>query len=244
MQHLRNAVSAAFLAVSLWACQSGQQQQDKEQGFKPATPAGTVDVSFTHEDDTSQVKIKFAIDGKTKEKSFDMPLAKDVDTVDLFRLVWDKPNSCYVGVLKQSHGTRYFHASVGNDGELKIFQIGSPSDTIWHYAEDTLGLGKITSKRALLDTYARNVQSGDILADLIVRIEPATTTDSVQLYTEYAGARKRQSFAVPAGYEPKIQVTDKTEHCIFGLQKGDAFSGVLDITVSGGHLQLKEVGRG
>ncbi|KAA2241936.1 hypothetical protein F0L74_18935 [Chitinophaga agrisoli] len=245
MQHFRKAVLAITIAMGLWACQSGQQQEKGQAAatFQPAKPGGAINVDFTHEDDTSQVRIIFIMGDKTKEKSFDLPLAKDVDTVDLYRTVWDKPNSCYIGVLKQSHGTRYYHASVTADGELQILQRGTPPDTIWHYAEDVLGLGKMITKRPLMDNYTRNIQSGDILADLIVRLEPASTPDSIQLYTEFAGARKRQSFAVPSGYLPKIQGTDKTEHCIFGLQHDKTFDGVVDIKVENGRLQLTELGR-
>jgi len=249
MQYLRTAVFSTIIALSLGACQSGTpsaNEQDAAAGFTPAKPDGAVQVSFTHEDDTTQVKIRFAIGGKEKEKSFEVPLAKDVDSADLYRTVWDKPNSAYIGVLKQSRVTRYFHASVGDDGELKIFHVGTPPEAIWHYAEGELGLGKTTvkAKTELTDNYQHNLNSGTIIADFIVRLEPAAgSKDSVQLYTEYGGANKTLTIAVPKGYTPKIQLTDKPSHCIMGLMRDDGFDGVYDIKVEGGHLNVTSLTR-
>jgi hypothetical protein len=248
MQNFRSAVFAAIIALSVGACQSGTKQdteQNPAAGFKPATPEGTIQVSFTHENDTPQVKIHFTVGDKAKEKSFDLPLARDVDQEELFRTVWDKPNSCYVGVLKQNRTTRYYHASQGADGELKIFHVGTPPDTIWHYAEDVLGLGKVTARPdvQLTDSYRRNINSGTIIADFIVKLEPVAGTDSVQLYTEYGGANNRQSVPVPDGYVPKIQLTSRQDHCIVGLLKGDKFDGVIDVKVEGGHLKITELKR-
>lgn len=247
MQHFKEAVFAVIVALTLAACQSGgKQENDKEAAgqFTPATPEGSIQVSFTHEDDTSQVKILFTLGGKTEEKSFDLPLASDVEGEDLYRTVWDKPNSCYIGVLKQNRGTRYYHASQKEDGDLTIFQVGTPPEEVWHYAEKTLGLGKVTvsTKAELTDNYKRTLTSGTIVADLIVRLEPAGG-DSVQLYTEFGGASKKETIAVPEGYVPKIQLTDKPSHCVFGLLRDDGFDGVYDITVEGGHLRVTALRR-
>jgi hypothetical protein len=247
MQHLKKAVFAVIIAFSLAACQSGGKQENEKDAaaqFTPAKPDGSVQVSFTHEDDTSQVKILFSLGGKTTERSFDLPLASDVEGEDLYRTVWDKPNSCYVGVLKQNRGTRYYHASQGEDGELKIFQVGTPPEEVWQYAEKTLGLGKVTvkAKAELVDDYKRTLTSGTIVADFIVRLEPAGN-DSIQLYTEFGGASKKETIAVPQGYVPKIQLTDKPNHCIFGLLRDDGFDGVYDIEVEGGHLRVTALRR-
>jgi len=246
MQYFKEAVLAVAIALGMAACQSGTKpaaEQEAGTQLTPAEPAGTIQVSFTHENDTQQVKIHFTIGNQAIEKSFDLPLAKDVDREDLYRTVWDKPNSCYIGVLKQNRSTRYYHASQKEDGDLQIFQVGTPPAAVWHYAEDKLGLGKVSAKKELTDSYQRNLQSGNIIADFIVRLEPASGEDSVQLYTEFGGVNRKQTLAVPKGYVPMIQLTGEADHCIFGLRRDDGFHAVLDIKVRNGNLQLTEVGR-
>ncbi|HEU4555046.1 MAG TPA: hypothetical protein VFS25_19500 [Chitinophaga sp.] len=247
MRHFSNLIVAAVLTTSLWACggsgTSPGNGQDSTAAFTPAKPAGSVQVSFVHDSDPPQVKIHFALGEKTIDKSFELPLAEDMDAEDLYRTVWDKPNSCYIGVLKNNRGTRYYHASEGDDGALKIFQVGTPPAAVWHYAEGELGLGKATNKSKLTDHYKKNVTSGKIIADFIVRLEPASSKDSVQLYTEFGGVHETKTLAVPGGYVPKIQPTEEPDHCVFGLQRDDGFDPVLDIKVDGGKLAIKELGK-
>ena len=245
MQRISTIVWAVALCC-LFACQgqpgnSGRQPSgDTAAQLQPAKPAGAVQVSFTQEDDTSQVKIRFTLNGREKERSFDLPLAKDAEDADLYRTVWDKPNSCYIGVLKEDRGTRYYHASEEN-GELKILQVGTPPRAVWQYAEGELGLGKIHTGTGLTDNYKRNFQSGRIIADFIVRLSPGK--DSVQLYTEFGGASRTQSFPVPAGQQPVIQLTGNEDHCLFGFRQGDSFDAVIDIRVDKGRLQLTNLKR-
>jgi hypothetical protein len=245
MQYFKVALFAATMAFGLGACQSGSKpaEQDAAAAFKPAQPEGTITVAFTHENDTSQVKINFTVGDKVKEKSFEVPLARDVEPEELYRTVWDKPNSCYIGVLKQNRTTRYYHASQGADGDLKIFHVGTPPDTIWRYAEEVLGLGKVTAKPdvQLTDNYQKTVNSGTIIADFIVRLEPGP--DSTRLYTEYGGANKRQAIPVPEGYVPKIQLTSRPGRCLVGVLKGDKFEELLEVKVEGGHLHISELKR-
>lgn len=230
------------------ACEPSAQQSEKDKkedaaaGFTPAIPAGKIAVSFALDQDTQRVKIRFEVEQLSKEKDFELPLAQDVRDADLYRTVWDKPNSCYIGVLKQDHTSRYYHASQeGND--LKINQVGTPPAAIWQYAENTLGLGKIQVEEELTEHYQRNFQSGQIIADLIVSVKPAATKDSVRLYTEFGGARKTISIAAPEGYEAAIRATDKPDHCIFGFTKDNKFDGVMDIQVQNGRLQVTELKR-
>lgn len=248
MQHFSKVILVTAISTSLWACggagtQSGSSQDSTAAAFTPAKPAGTVQVTFEQDTDTPKVKIHFAIADKTIDKSFELPLAQDMDSEDLYRTVWDQPTSCYIGVLKNNRGTRYYHASQGEDGGLKIFQVGTPPEAVWHYAEGELGLGKATNKSKLTDHYKKNVTSGKIIADFIVRLEPAGSKDSVQLYTEFGGLNERKTLQVPGGYAPKIQPTADPEHCIFGLQRDDGFDPVLDIKVENAKLILKELGR-
>src|SRR4051812_16660257 len=96
--------SALLLLIPFFfACNSGKPTEQSTEasaadGFTPATPGGTVDVSFPA-GDTGQVKILFALSGQSKEKTFELPLADDAKESDMFRTVWDKPNSCYIGIL-------------------------------------------------------------------------------------------------------------------------------------------------
>lgn len=235
--------------VLLAACQSSTKQEQQQEdsaaaALTPAKPAGQVQVAIAFDKDTQRVKIRFALDTLLKEKTFEAPLAKDVDTADLYRVVWDKPNSCYIGVLKKDHSTRYYHASRSEDGrELKINHVGTPPEAVWHYAEQTLGLGKIKTAAPLTEHYKQNFQSGRIIADFIVNIRPASTPDSIQLYSEFGGGRKTQVIPVPQGYKPGIRSTGRPDHCVFGLVKDGAFEGVMDIRVENGHLQITELKR-
>lgn len=101
------AWSLLLIATLFFACDpspknaAADEENDKTSAgaaFKPAEPEGKLSVSFPVSD-TTEIKLVFEIGGKTKEKKFELPLAKEVPEKDLFRLVWDKPNSCYIGVL-------------------------------------------------------------------------------------------------------------------------------------------------
>lgn len=238
--------SFLFLLTFFFACnESGKQpEQDTEtsaaDGFTPATPAGKIAVSFP-EGDTGQVKIVFEIGGQTKEKVFELPLADDAQEADLYRAVWDKPNSCYVGVLKQKHATRYYHAS--QDGNtLSINQVGTPPAAVWQYAEQKLGLGKVELKVEVKDSYTKNLQSGKIIADFIVRTEAAESTDSVRLYSEFGGANKTLSVLVPEGYRAGIiSSTGRPDQCFLIFVKGNKFKNAVDVSVKDGHLQITKL---
>lgn len=240
--------SLLVFATIFFACnESGEQEKGKDSNisavsfFQPATPAGKISISFP-KSDTSQIKILFEIDGKTKEKTFDLPLAKDVAEEDLFRTVWDKPNSCYIGVLKENRrSTRYYHASV--DGtDLKINQVGTPPAEIWQYAENELGLGKINQDLKVTDSYKKNIQSGKIIADFIVKLEPASTKDSIRMYVEFGGAHRTISQVVPAGYTAGLIARPSSpEKCLLVLQQDKQFTNVVEISVDKGHLQIAKL---
>jgi hypothetical protein len=234
--------SFLFLLTFFFACNESGKQTAATEGsaeLTPATPAGKINVSFP-EGDTGLVKIVFELDGKTKEKTFELPLADDAQDKDLYRTVWDKPNSCYIGVLKKKHSTRYYHAST--DGkDLSINHVGTPPEAVWHYAEQTLGLGKVELTVKVQDSYKKNLQSGKIIADFIVKTEPASSTDSVRLYSEFGGANKRMSIAVPEGYRSGIiEVTGHPEQVYLVFVKGNKFKNAVDISVKDGHLQINK----
>lgn len=210
------------------------------EAFKPAAPAGKISVSFPVTD-TTEIKIIFELDGQKKEKNFRLPLAKDVDEADLYRLVWDKPNSCYIGVLKQNRDTRYYHASVDDKGFLQINHVGTPPAGVWQYAENKLGLGKVKESVAnkLQDSYKKNLQSGRIIADFIVKVIPLQTKDSVHIYAEFAGTNRTISQPVPAGSKAGILVSEsKPAECFVAIEKDGQLTNYTQIKVEGGHLQI------
>ncbi|CAL1516963.1 hypothetical protein [Chitinophaga sp. MM2321] len=247
MQHFR--VWLALSVLGFTACNSGSNKAgsdaaDSAAAFKPATPAGTIAVSITgKEKDTQEIIIKFQIKDLVKEKSFEQVVLKDVSEADLYRVLWDKPNSCYIGVMKPNHAARYYHASQdGND--LKILWATAPPAPIWQYMENTMGLGKVSSANELVKKYSKNIQSGKIIADFIVEIKPDATPDSVELYVEFGGVRKSMYMPVPKGFEPTIQQTTQDDHVLFALVKDGKAEPFIDMHVVNGRLQvqtLKEI---
>ncbi|MET7000990.1 hypothetical protein [Chitinophaga defluvii] len=243
MRHISKVI-IMLAGLGMAACQSsGTRQEGKEDTaavdkLVPAQPAGTIQVSFADKDKAVQlVKIRFTIDTLVKEKEFDLAIATGMQDADLYRTVWDKPNSCYIGVIKDNKGVRYFHAS--QDGtDLKIFHVSTPPKAIWEYVENDLGLGKVTTTGETTNHYQKNFQSGKIIADFIVEVKEVAGKDSADLYTEFGGANKKERVGVPHGFKPVIQLTAEQDHCIFGMMKDDKFEGVTEIRVEKGRLQL------
>jgi hypothetical protein len=252
MRNYMKAWSLLLVATLFFACDPYKQpaaddaQNNTSAGeeFQPVKAAGKVNVSFPVTD-TTEIKIVFELEGKTKEKNFRLPLAKDVQEKDLYRLVWDKPQSCYVGVLKQDRTTRYYHASVDDKGFLQINHVGTPPAGVWQYAENKLGLGKISASAVKLeDSYKKNLQSGRIIADFIVKIIPLSSADSVNVYAEFGGGNRTISQPVPAGYKPGIMVPDgKLGQCFVVLEKDGKLTNTMEIKVEGGHLQINTLTR-
>jgi hypothetical protein len=237
--------SSLLLITLFFACnESGKTSEQgtgksAADGFTPATAEGKVTVSFPA-GDTGQVAIVFELGGQSKTKTFDLPLADDAKESDLYRTVWDKPNSAYIGVLMKKRETRYYHASL--DGtDLKINQVGTPPAAIWQYAEQKQGLGKIDLTTTVTQNYRRNVTSGKIIADLIVKIQPAitTTTDSVYVYAEFGGASKTLHLALPEDFRGGvISNKEHPDQCEVVFVKGSKFKHVADVSVKDGHLQI------
>lgn len=237
--------SFLLLITIFFACnESGKTATEEKSAagsFTPATPEGKISVSFP-EGDTGQVTIAFELSGKTKEKTFKLPLADDAKEADLYRVVWDKPNSAYIGVLMKRRETRYYHASI-EDTDLKINQVGTPPAAVWQYAEQKQGLGKIDLTTTVTHNYRKNLTSGKIIADFIVKTQPAiTTTDSVYVYAEFGGANKTLHLAVPDGYQGGIiTAKEHPENCTVVFTKGSKFKSVADVSVKDGHLQITNI---
>lgn len=247
MQHFRVWL-AGLAVIAFTACNSGTGKKnegtDTAAALTPATPAGTVDVAITGRDkDTQTITIKFQIKDLKKEKSFEQMVLKDAPDAEVFKVLWDEPNSAYIGVLKPNHGVRYYHASQdGND--LKVLWATSPPERIWKYMENTMGLGKVSASAELTKKYSKNMQSGQIIADFIAEIRPDKSPDSVELYVEFGGVQKSMYIGIPAGYQPTIQQTSEADHVYFSLVKDGKAEPFIDLKVDNGRLQvqtLKEI---
>ncbi|PSL46786.1 hypothetical protein CLV51_103768 [Chitinophaga niastensis] len=240
MQHFRVGLALAIAVFS--ACNPGNKANNNastDATVKPATPEGTISVVVTDkEKDTQLVTIKFQIKDLKKEKTFEQAVLKGVSETDEYKVLWDAPNSCYIGVLKPSHQARYYHASVkGND--LKILWVPTPPEQIWQYMENTMGLGKVSVGGQLADKYRKNIQSGKILGEFIAEIRPDASPDSLELYVEFGGVRKSMFMPIPKGYKPTIQETANVDHVLFSLVKDGKAEPMIDMHVENGRLQIK-----
>jgi hypothetical protein len=233
--------------VLLYACggngtkAGGDQQGADTASFQPATPAGKIAVAFPADADTTRISIHFEADGQSSDKTFELPLARDVAEQDLYRAVWDKPNSVYIGVLKSDHSTRYYHASVDN-GTAKINQVGTPPEAIWHYAEGKAGLGTISLDMKATDSYEQQLQSGTIIADLIVKKLPVSSPDSVKVYAEYGGANRTIAMVVPAEATTGIVHSPSHPEQVFLVQiMNKKYTNLVEIKVENGHLKINSL---
>ena len=134
MQQFRFGLAIAIAVLS--ACNSGKKPSETADSLNvvhPAKPDGTVSVTISgREKDTSEITISFQVKDQKKEKTFEQVVLKDVSDNDLFKVLWDEPNSVYVAVLKPSHNARYYHGSI-HDGEARIMVVGTPPQRIWMY---------------------------------------------------------------------------------------------------------------
>jgi hypothetical protein len=242
MQHFRIGLAIAIAVLS--ACNSGNNKGtatgDSASVIKPATPDGTVSVTFSDkEKDTSLITIKFQLKEGTKEKTFEQAILKDAPEADLYKVLWNEPNSCYIGVMKANHQPRYYHAFVDSKKDMKILWAATPPQPIWEYMEGTLGLGKVSAGGEMLQKYKKSIQSGNILADFIAEIKPDASPDSLELYVEFGGLRKSMFMPVPAGSKGVIQPTGQDDHVYFSFIKDGKAEPVIDLHVESGRLQIK-----
>jgi hypothetical protein len=242
MQHFRIGLIVALTVLA--ACGSGSQQQqngkDSLVAVQPATPAGSIGVAVSgREKDTGKVTITFQLKDQKKEKTFEQSLLKDVPESDLYKVLWNAPNSCYIGIMKANHQPRYYHASVNEKNDLQILWASTPPAPIWQYMENTMGLGRVSAAGNIVGKYKKNIQSGKIIADFIAEIRPLTSADSLELYVEFGGLRKSMFMALPKDTRATIQPTGKDDHVYFSFIKDNKAEPMIDLEVENGRLQIK-----
>lgn len=245
MQQFRIGLALAIAVLSACNSASNKGAAGDSAVVKPATPEGTVSVTFSDkEKDTSLITIKFQLKDQTKEKVFEQAILKGVPESDLYKVLWNEPNSCYIGVMKANHQPRYYHAFVDSKKDLKVLWAATPPKQIWEYMEDTMGLGKVAAGGEMVQQYKKGIQSGQILADFIAEIKPDASPDSLELYVEFGGLRKSMFMAVPTGAKGVIQPTGQDDHVYFSFVKDGKAEPVIDLKVENGRLQintLKEI---
>lgn len=232
-------------AATLMAC-GNQKKEDKKNAdtITPAKPAGTVNIALEHRDkDTSVVNFTFTIDTIRYEKTFkDLPLVKGFADTSIYRILWDAPNSVWIGFVKADRDTRYYHGS--QDGRLlKILWVPSPPAKIYNYMEKTMGLGDVIRSQPRTLKYKKNFQSGQIISDFIVEIQPANTPKEVNIYIEFGGVTRVLTMPVPDGAKPYVQAYAQ-DHVYAGLEIDGELEEIYEVKVVEGRIgarQLKAV---
>jgi len=242
MKHLAWLLMVVVVSFSM-ACNSSSKSNQKGEDtlkFKPATPAGTVAVAITGMDEDEQkVHIKFSLNGKDKEETFDLKVAQGYNEAELYSVLWDKPNSAYIALLKENKQTRYYHA-FEKDGIMRILHHNSPPKEIWTYVEEVKGFGQPNKNASFVTGYSKEIQSGSIISDFKVFTMKTNVDDSIMVHYSFGGADLNKGTIVPPGAVPTIRV-DKDDRVMFGFKAGEQFMEVLDIWVKDGRLGAKQI---
>lgn len=230
-------------AAVLTACNNSKKKDSTANAdvITPATPGGTFSVTFSDRDkDTATVHFTFTVDSLKYERSFnDVPLMKGLDDTALYRILWDAPNSVWIGFLKADRDTRYYHGS--QDGRsLKILWVPSPPAKYYEYMEKKMGLGDAIRNQPRVLKYKENFQSGNIIADFIVEIQPGNATDEVNVYIEFGGVTRVLTMPVPEGAKPYVQAY-KQDHCFAGLEIDGELEEYFEIKVVGGRIGARQL---
>ncbi|RAJ02489.1 hypothetical protein LX64_03507 [Chitinophaga skermanii] len=234
-----------LLVVTLFiACNNsnstGKKDNKKDSVLTPAVGEGEVKVKISGlEFDTQTVRINFTYKGQTKEKSFDLKVAGGIPENELYSMVWDQPNSAYVAVLKANRDTRYYHV-YEEKGDLKILHHNSPPQPIWRYLEEEKGFGKSNARAAFVNTYDKELKSGNIISQFTADIRKTAKSDSVVFAYSYGGAEQFKGFQLSSHYIPVIRIDSQT-HLVFGVKDGENFREIMDVWVDNGKLHAKQI---
>lgn len=242
---MQKLIPAIFL-FALCACGGSGDDKSKKyhEGEAPVTrakPAGTLQVKIDdREKDTSKVTFYWNIDSLKYEKSFtDLPLMQNLTDTSLYKVLWDAPNSVWIGFIKPNRDTRYYHGT--QDGRsLRILWVPSPPQRIYQYMEKDMGLGDAINNYEKVTSYKKNITSGKIIAEFIVDIRDATP-DNVKVYMEFGGIRRDIDLPTPKGTKPYIMAV-ADDHCVVGLEMEDGETeDIYQIKVVNGRIGYKQM---
>ncbi|WP_295122209.1 hypothetical protein [uncultured Chitinophaga sp.] len=231
------------LAAFATACNTSGKKGDKKgevNTITPATPAGTISVNLENRDkDTGLVRIKFQIGEAKVEEVFEVDLLQQGADTALYRILWDKPNSAYVGVIKSNKETRYYHA-ITDSPFVRIRWSAAPPKEIWEYTENVLGLGAFLKNQPLVKKFSKNIKSGAIIDDFNVEIEQAGK-DSVILHYKFGGITEQEGFAVPSSVAEAFLTVAQDDFVYFGLKMNNEFKEAMSIRIRNGRLETKTI---
>lgn len=244
---MKQLLAVCALAAGMVACNNSTDQKAESSAsaadntVKEATPAGTINVAFSKKDkDTSTVTFNFTVDTLKYEKSFeDLPLMKGFPDTAIYRILWDKPNSVWIGIIKANRDNRYYHGT--QDGaSLRILWVPSPPARIYEYIDKKLGLGDVIRQQPLVEKYKENFQSGLIISDFIVEFRPAKTTGTIDVYIKFGGAERTLNMPVYGGGTPYIQAYKKDDVFV-GLKIDGELEEFYEVKVVEGRIGAKQL---
>ncbi|WP_126247247.1 hypothetical protein [Chitinophaga rhizosphaerae] len=237
-----------MLLVLLTACGGPSADEKARKNYHegdapvaPAKPAGTLEVKIEdREKDTSKVTFYWTVDSLKYDKTFnDLPLMQNLTDTSLYKVLWDAPNSVWIGFIKPNRDTRYYHGS--QDGKsLRILWVPSPPQRIYQYMEKDLGLGDAIRNYEKVTRYAKQVKSGQIIAEFIVDLRNATP-EKVGVYMEYGGVRREIDMPTPKGTKPYIMAVAE-DHCVVGLELEDGeMEDIYQVRIVNGRIGYKQM---
>lgn len=235
------------MLVLLSACagsgedKAGKAYHEGDAPVAPAKPAGTLQVQIEdREKDTSKVTFFWTVDSLKYDKTFsDLPLMRNLSDTSLYKVLWDAPNSVWIGFIKPNRDTRYYHGT--QDGKsLRILWVPSPPQRIFQYMEKEMGLGDAIRNFQKMSRYEKELKSGQIIAPFIVDLRNATP-EKVGVYMEYGGVRREVDLPTPAGTKPYIMAVAE-DHCIVGLELEDGeLEDIYQVKVVNGRIGYKQM---
>lgn len=244
---MKQLLAVCTMALGIMACnnstnkEKGKDSSAVDNAVTEATPAGTINVAFGKKDrDTSTVTFNFTVDTLKYEKTFDdVPLMKGFADTAIYRILWDKPNSVWIGVIKADRNNRYYHGTQ-DAASLRILWVPSPPARIYEYIDKKLGLGDAIRQQPLVDKYKENFQSGQIISDFIVELRPSGAEGTIDVYLKYGGVERTLNMPVWGNGKPYIQAYRKDDVFV-GVQVDGELEEYYEIKVVDGRVGTKQL---
>ncbi|WP_123891675.1 hypothetical protein [Chitinophaga costaii] len=212
----------------------------RDSNFLPVAAGGNVQITLGAMDQDQQLlTIKADINHQQNEKVFNLPVAKTIDTAELYKFVWDTATSCYIAVMKKNMEPRYYHASI-QDGYLKILQVGTAPVRISDYAERLFAADSIGRK--MVKSFRRRVKSGQLMEDLVVETK-SLQPDSIVMNVTYGAVSKSETMAVPHFLNAGVLPTDQPDEVDYGVLQDGRFVVLYNIKLNAGELRLKQINK-